>query len=41
MERLWLYTKQNILRNKVYNRIASLESTLYKFITSLSHSAIK
>ncbi|NUY39371.1 hypothetical protein GO684_01455 [Wolbachia endosymbiont of Litomosoides brasiliensis] len=37
IEKLWLYIKQNILRNKVYNTIALLESTLRKFITPLFH----
>ncbi|NUY39522.1 hypothetical protein GO684_02335 [Wolbachia endosymbiont of Litomosoides brasiliensis] len=42
IERLWLYIiKQNILRNKVYNTIALLESALYKFVTSLPYSTIK
>ncbi|NUY39746.1 hypothetical protein GO684_03675 [Wolbachia endosymbiont of Litomosoides brasiliensis] len=35
IKRLWLYIKQNILHNKVYNTIALLESALCKFITSL------
>lgn len=39
--KLWLYIKQNILRNKVYNTIALLESALCKFITYPSRSAIK
>lgn len=41
VERFWLYIKQNILRNKIYDTIALLESALCKFITSLSHSTIK
>lgn len=41
VERLWLYIKQNILRNKIYDTIALLESTLCKFITSLTYSTIK
>ncbi|QKX02706.1 hypothetical protein GOY07_00320 [Wolbachia endosymbiont of Litomosoides sigmodontis] len=36
IERLWLYIKQNILHNKIYNAIALLKSALYKFITSSS-----
>ena len=41
VERLWLYVKQNILRNKIYDTIALLESALCKFITSLATSTIK
>lgn len=41
VERLWLYIKQNILRNKIYDTIALLEGALCKFIASLSHSTIK
>jgi transposase len=41
VERLWLYIKQNILRNKIYDTIALLESTLCKFLTSLATSTIK
>ncbi|WP_447933038.1 IS630 family transposase [Wolbachia endosymbiont of Dactylopius coccus] len=41
VERLWLYVKQNILRNKIYDTIALLESALCKFITSLTYSTIK
>ncbi len=35
------YIKQNILRNKIYDTIALLESTLCKFLTSLASSTIK
>ncbi len=41
VERLWLYIKQNILRNKIYDTIALLEGALCKFITSLTSSTIK
>lgn len=41
VERLWLYIKQNILYNNIYNTIPLLETTLCKFIASLSHSTIK
>ncbi len=41
VERLWLYIKQNILRNKIYDTIALLEGALCKFITSLASSTIK
>ncbi|NUY39295.1 hypothetical protein GO684_00920 [Wolbachia endosymbiont of Litomosoides brasiliensis] len=41
VERLWLYIKQSILRNKVCNAITLLGSALCKFITSLFHYAIK
>jgi transposase len=40
VERLWLYIKQNILRNKIYDTITLLEYALCKFITSLAHSTI-
>ncbi|NUY39557.1 hypothetical protein GO684_02580 [Wolbachia endosymbiont of Litomosoides brasiliensis] len=33
IEGFWLYIKQNILHNKLYNTIALPESTLCKFIT--------
>ncbi len=39
--RLWLYIKQNILRNKIYDTITLLEFTLCKFVASLAHSTIK
>ncbi|NUY39216.1 hypothetical protein GO684_00435 [Wolbachia endosymbiont of Litomosoides brasiliensis] len=38
IERLWLYIKQNTLHNKVYDRIASFESTLCKFIPFSLHN---
>lgn len=41
VERFWLYIKQNILCNKIYDTITLLERTLCKFVTSLTHSIIK
>ena len=41
VERFWLYIKQNILRNKIYDTIVLLECALCKFITSLSPSTVK
>ena len=41
VERLWLYIKQHILRNKTYDTIGILEDTLYKFIVDLSCTTIK
>ncbi len=41
VERLWLYIKQNILRNKIYDTIALLEGALCKFIASLASSTTK
>ena len=41
VQRFWLYIKQHILRNKVYDTIALLESALCKFIANLSHTIVK
>lgn len=41
VERFWLYIKQQILRNKVYDTIGLLEDVLCKFIVSLSSDTIR
>jgi len=41
VERLWLYIKQNILSNKIYNTIEDLESALCEFINRLPQKAVK
>ena len=41
VERLWLYIKQRILSNKIYQTIDDLENTLCEFINELSKEVVK
>ena len=41
VERLWLHIKQNILNNKVYDKIEDLEDKLCEFIRSTPDIAVK
>lgn len=41
VERLWLYIKSNILRNKLYETLDDLQLTLCSFIKSLSNDVVK
>jgi transposase len=41
VERLWLYIKNNILANKLYETIDVLESTLCSFIQQLPNQLVK
>jgi transposase len=41
VERLWLYIKQRILSNKIYQTIDDLENTLCEFINGLSKEVVK
>ena len=41
VERLWLYIKQNILSNKIYQTIGDLESALCEFVNGLSKEVVK
>lgn len=41
VERLWLYIKSNILRNKIYETLDDLQMTLCDFIKSLSSEVVK
>ncbi len=41
VERLWLYIKQRILSNKIYQTIDDLENTLCEFINRLSKEVVK
>jgi len=41
VERLWLYIKQRILSNKIYQTIDDLEKTLCEFINGLSKEIVK
>lgn len=40
VERLWLYIKQNILRNKIYETIEDLEEAVCSFISALHKDTI-
>ena len=41
VERLWLYIKQNTIRNKIYENISSLEDVVCDFIKNLKIDEIK
>ncbi len=41
VERLWLYIKQNTIRNKIYESITSLEDVICDFIKNLKTEEIK
>ena len=41
VERLWLYIKQNTIRSKIYENIASLEDAVCDFIKTLEIDQIK
>jgi hypothetical protein len=41
VERLWLYLKNNILKNKVYTSANHLQTSLENFIKTISHETIK
>jgi transposase len=41
VERLWLYIKQRILSNKIYQTIDDLENALCEFINGLSKEVVK
>jgi len=41
VERLWLYIKQRILSNKIYQTIDDLENTLCEFMSGLSKEVVK
>jgi transposase len=41
VERLWLYLKQNTIKNKIYETLGDLEETISKFILTLKQSEIK
>jgi hypothetical protein len=41
VERLWLYLKNNILKNKVYASANQLQTSLENFIKTISHETIK
>jgi hypothetical protein len=41
VERLWLHIKQNILNNKIYDKIESLEDALCEFLCAMSKNVIK
>ncbi len=41
VERLWLYIKQRILSNKIYQTIDDLENALCEFINELSKEVVK
>lgn len=41
VERLWLYIKQRILSNKIYQTIDELENALCEFINGLSKQVVK
>lgn len=41
VERLWLYIKQNILNNKVYDKIEDLEDKLCEFVNSLNKATVQ
>lgn len=41
VERLWLYIKQNTIRNKIYESIASLENVICDFIKNLKTEEIR
>jgi transposase len=41
VERLWLYIKDNILSNKIYENLETLEAALCEFINGLENSVVK
>ena len=41
IERLWLYIKQNVIKNKFYESIDLLEDALCKFICAMTNEVIK
>ncbi len=41
VERLWLYIKNNILSNRIYETLEDLEITLCKFMSQLKNEVIK
>lgn len=41
VERLWLYLKQNTIKNKIYETLGDLEKTISDFILTLKQSEIK
>lgn len=41
VERLWLYIKSNVLRNKLYETLDDLQLTLCNFIKALSNDVVK
>lgn len=41
VERLWLYIKQNTIRNKIYENITALEDVICDFIKNLKTDEIK
>ncbi len=40
VERLWLYIKQSVLRNRIYDSILELEESVTNFIRSISNDTI-
>lgn len=41
VERLWQYIKDNILKNKVYDRLEQLEDDICAFMKSLQQEVVK
>lgn len=41
VERLWQHLKDNILKNRIYNTLASLENAVGTFLSSLQPSTIR